>query len=62
MAGEMQFKQNITGEMTVLIHALRERVPTYFQDPEHRKEFEGWYKPKHGTDYKWKGERDSSAN
>lgn len=34
--------------------SLAKRVKAYFQDPVHRKEFEDWYKQKHGTNYEWK--------
>lgn len=33
---------------------LAHEVRVYFQDPEHRKKFEDWYRTKYGREYVWK--------
>jgi NAD-dependent DNA ligase len=33
---------------------LREKVQEYFQDEEHRRKFEKWYKEKYHKDYEWR--------
>jgi hypothetical protein len=34
--------------------SLVKRVEAYFQDEEHRRRFEEWYKKKYGKDYEWR--------
>lgn len=41
-------------EESTMISYLVQTVKAYFQDPEHRKEFEEWYKKTYGTDYVWR--------
>lgn len=33
---------------------LMKKVEDYFQDEEHRKQFEEWYREKYGKDYEWR--------
>ena len=33
---------------------LAKKVEAYFQDEEHRRQFEEWYKKKYGKDYEWR--------
>lgn len=33
---------------------LTKKVEAYFQDEEHRRQFEEWYKKKYGKDYEWR--------
>ena len=33
---------------------LARKVEAYFQDEEHRKQFEEWYRQKYGKDYEWR--------
>lgn len=33
---------------------LMKKVEAYFQDEEHRRQFEEWYKKKYGKDYEWR--------
>ena len=42
-------------EATVLGILLWRYVPQYFQDPQHRKEFEEWHLKTYGEPYVWKG-------
>lgn len=50
----------ITKMLTVLLEEkpfctiLAKKVEAYFQDEEHRKQFEEWYKKKYGKDYEWR--------
>lgn len=49
-------------EESALCSLLAERVKAYFQDPEHRKEFEDWYKQKYGKDYEWRNTHEGRKN
>ena len=42
-------------EATVLGILLWRYVPQYFQDAQHRKEFEEWHLKTYGEPYVWKG-------
>ena len=33
---------------------LLQKVQNYYKDPEHRKQFEEWYRKKYGKEYEWK--------
>lgn len=33
---------------------LMKKVEEYFQDEEHKRQFEEWYRQKYGKDYEWK--------
>ncbi len=50
----------MTKMLTVLLEEkpfctiLAKKVEAYFQDEEHRKQFEEWYKKKYGKDYEWR--------
>lgn len=55
---ELKFKRDMTLELSVLTTALLGRVKAYYRDPEHRREFEVWYKQKYGKDYEWKNRHD----
>lgn len=37
-----------------MCYVLVKKVQEYFQDTEHRKQFEEWYKKKYGKDYEWR--------
>lgn len=41
------------GQLKALASGVAERVSKYFQDPQHRKEFEAWYLERYGKPYKW---------
>lgn len=46
----------MTPEMEDKVETSRlcEKVQAYFQDEEHRKEFEIWYQKKYGKPYQWR--------
>lgn len=58
----MGFSKDMSLELSTISSALAERVKAYFQDPEHRKEFEDWYKQKHGKDYEWRNTHEGRKN
>lgn len=33
---------------------LAQKVQAYLRDPEHKGEFEEWYRKKYGKDYEWR--------
>lgn len=58
----MDFNRDMSLEMGALCSLLIQRVKEYFQDPEHRKEFEEWYKEEYGKNYEWRNKFDHQAN
>lgn len=62
MSGKLEFKQDMSLELTTFAHALVRRVHAYYQDPEHRKEFEDWYKQKYGKEYEWRNTHEGRKN
>lgn len=50
----MEFNKDMSLEMNALCSVLIEEVKAYYQDPEHRKEFERWYKETYGKDHEWR--------
>ena len=49
----MEFNRDVSLELNTLCSLLTQRAKAYYQDPEHRKEFETWFKEKYGKDYEW---------
>ena len=41
-------------QIEVLASSLIRTVEQYFQDDEHKRQFEEWYKKKYGMEYKWR--------
>lgn len=41
-------------EESTMISYLAKAVKAYFQDEQHRRDFEKWHKETYGTDYIWK--------
>lgn len=41
------------GSDRVFVRMIRTRVREYFKDETHRKNFEKWYKDRHGEDFRW---------
>ncbi|MBR0425876.1 MAG: hypothetical protein IJK01_07135 [Clostridia bacterium] len=41
----------------LLTTGLMDRVRDYFQEEDHRKQFELWYKKKYGKEYEWRKEK-----
>lgn len=50
----MYSKELPIAELNAFASLLAERVRAYFQDGQHRREFEAWYKERYGIDYVWK--------
>ena len=42
------------GQLITLGSALADIVREYYQNPEHRRQFEKWYLEKYGQKYTWK--------
>ena len=38
----------------VFAFVLAKRVEKYFQDDEHKRQFEEWYREKYGKEYEWR--------
>lgn len=47
-------KINDTNKIEVFTSILAKRVEKYFQDEEHRRQFEEWYRKKYGKEYEWR--------
>lgn len=45
--------QGLIEERPILTATLVSCVRNYFQDEQHRKDFEAWYEKKYGTKYVW---------
>mgnify|MGYP000996676789 CR=1 FL=1 len=50
------------GTKNKLGRVLKKTVTQYFENLEHRREFEKWHLSKYGTEYQWKGGNKKAAN
>lgn len=48
------FRPEASGQAASLGLSLLRRVESYFQDKQHRREFETWFLKKYGKPYVWK--------
>lgn len=48
------FRSEASGQAASLGLSLFRRVESYFQDKQHRREFEAWFQKKYGKPYVWK--------
>lgn len=50
------FRPEAKNQAAAVGHSLCGRVKAFFQDKEHRRDFEAWYKKTYGKPYVWKTE------
>ena len=54
MTAATQELRQLVGDKPLLTTTLMSRVREYFQDAQHRKDFEKWYEKKYGKQHVWK--------